>query len=332
LPGKTNNFTERVGASFMARRRFSRWHTHFKAVLAERLLPHRHGELDAWLAALASLPKSPPAPFSIVDGAVTIGNPGLLDPAGLLSLESGLQALRPWRKGPYNFFGLSLDAEWRSDMKWERVTPHIGSLDGQSVLDVGCGNGYFSWRMLSEGAGYVLGIDPSVRFLAQFMAAQGYLQYADTDLLPLRSEDMPKDMACFDKVLSMGVIYHRKNPQIHLSELCSFLRPGGKMILETLVVRDAEDGVLIPQGRYAQMRNVWSIPTVDHMSTLMRDAGLLDVNCVDVTATTTREQRLTEWMQFQSLADFLDPQDPTRTIEGYPAPVRAIFIARGAGS
>jgi tRNA (mo5U34)-methyltransferase len=143
---------------------------------------------------------------------------------------------------------------------------------------------------------------------------------------------MPKDMACFDKVLSMGVIYHRKNPQIHLSELCSFLRPGGKMILETLVVRDAEGGVLIPQGRYAQMRNVWSIPTVDYMITLMKDAGLLDVNCVDVTATTTREQRLTEWMQFQSLADFLDPQDPTRTIEGYPAPVRAIFIARGAGS
>ena len=63
----------------------------------------------------------------------------------------------------------------------------------------------------------------------------------------------------------------------------------------------------------------------------MKDAGLLDVNCVDVTATTTREQRLTEWMQFQSLADFLDPHDPTKTIEGYPAPLRAIFIARRAG-
>ena len=118
----------------------------------------------------------------------------------------------PWRKGPFRFFGLEVDAEWRSDMKWDRLHPHLGTLDGEEVLDVGCGNGYFGWRMLDQGAAYVLGIDPSVRFLVQFLAVQAYLEDTRIDLLPLRSEDLPADMACFDTVFSMGVIYHRRNP------------------------------------------------------------------------------------------------------------------------
>nr|WP_169730591.1 DUF1698 domain-containing protein [Carnimonas nigrificans] len=39
------------------------------------------------------------------------------------------------------------------------------------------------------------------------------------------------------------------------------------------------------------------------------------------------EQRSTEWMTFQSLKDFLDPEDQHKTIEGYPAPRRALLVA-----
>ncbi len=46
--------------------------------------------------------------------------------------------------------------------------------------------------------------------------------------------------------------------------------------------------------------------------------------------TSTDEQRSTQWMQFHSLAQFLDPQDPDKTIEGYPAPRRAIITANKA--
>jgi tRNA (mo5U34)-methyltransferase len=33
-------------------------------------------------------------------------------------------------------------------------------------------------------------------------------------------------------------------------------------------------------------------------------------------------------MTSESLAEFLDPNDPGKTIEGYPAPLRAVLVAR----
>ena len=37
------------------------------------------------------------------------------------------------------------------------------------------------------------------------------------------------------------------------------------------------------------------------------------------------EQRKTDWMTFESYSDFIDPSDPSKTIEGYPAPLR-VFL------
>ena len=48
---------------------------------------------------------------------------------------------------------------------------------------------------------------------------------------------------------------------------------------------------------------------------------------MDIDITSVEEQRATDWMTYQSLKDFLDPNDPTKTIEGYPAPMRATLIA-----
>ena len=39
------------------------------------------------------------------------------------------------------------------------------------------------------------------------------------------------------------------------------------------------------------------------------------------------EQRSTEWMRFDSLASALDPNDSGRTVEGWPAPERALLLA-----
>jgi len=51
------------------------------------------------------------------------------------------------------------------------------------------------------------------------------------------------------------------------------------------------------------------------------------VEIVDVGQTSVEEQRRTPWMTFHSLAQFLDPDDPGLTIEGLPAPRRAILTA-----
>ena len=48
---------------------------------------------------------------------------------------------------------------------------------------------------------------------------------------------------------------------------------------------------------------------------------------VDLNQTSLEEQRATEWMRFNSLKDFLDPDDVNKTAEGYPAPLRAVIVA-----
>jgi tRNA (mo5U34)-methyltransferase len=75
------------------------------------------------------------------------------------------------------------------------------------------------------------------------------------------------------------------------------------------------------------MRNVWFLPSTKTMLLWLRRCGFKDVACVDISRTSVKEQRRTEWMKFESLADFLDPKDHTKTIEGHPAPLRAIFTA-----
>jgi tRNA (mo5U34)-methyltransferase len=76
------------------------------------------------------------------------------------------------------------------------------------------------------------------------------------------------------------------------------------------------------------MKNVWFLPTCALLERMLHRCGFDRVEVVDVTQTTVEEQRQTEWMTFDSLDSFLDVDDPNRTVEGYPAPLRAIVLAR----
>ena len=168
----------------------------------------------------------------------------------------------------------------------------------------------------------------TILFLMQYLAVKRYAPEAPFWFAPLRMEELPANSAAFDTVFSMGVLYHRRSPLDHLLELTGALRPGGELVLETLVVEGDERAVLMPEGRYAAMRNVFFLPSSAHLAIWLRRCGFEDVRCVDETVTTTDEQRPTDWMRFQSLPDFLDPDDPSRTREGHPAPRRATLVAR----
>ena len=293
------------------------------AVLAEAVLHQStHGDLPRWRKALAALPETPPR--AVLHGAAPeLGWP-VADPAGL---RDTLMALHPWRKGPLTLGGTTLDTEWRSDWKWDRVAPHL-QLAGQRVLDIGCGNGYFGWRMLGGGAELVMGIDPTLVFVMQWLACRHFAGDLPNYVLPLGIEDLPPGPAAFDYVFSMGVLYHRRDPLEHLLRIRDLLRPSGTLVLETLVLPAAQRAeILHPAQRYARMRNVWAIPGTDRLAGWLRQAGYRHIERVDVTATTTDEQRSTPWMQFESLAESLHPDQPGLTREGYPAPVRALLLA-----
>ena len=238
-----------------------------------------------------------------------------------------LKQLMPWRKGPYHLFGIHVDCEWRSDFKWDRVLPHLAPLQGRTILDVGCGSGYHMLRMVGEGAKMVVGIDPTELFLCQFEAVRKLLNNdRRANLIPLGIEQM-QPLAAFDTVFSMGVLYHRKSPLDHLSQLKNQLVKGGELVLETLVVDGDVNTVLVPADRYAKMKNVYFIPSVAALINWLEKVGFTNVRCVDVATTTLEEQRKTDWLENESLIDFLDSNDHSKTIEGYQAPKRAVILA-----
>jgi tRNA (mo5U34)-methyltransferase len=294
--------------------------------VAEAMQPETHGKLPEWLAILDELPQIRPSTINL-DTSVSIGTPSDLTPTQQQQLTQQLRLLHPWRKGPFDLFGIHIDTEWRSDWKWDRVKDAIMPLNGRLVLDVGCGNGYHMWRMAGAGAKLVIGLDPFLIYVMQYRAMQHFLSDWPAYVLPLGVEALPPQLNAFDTAFSMGVLYHRRSPIDHLLSLQEALRPGGELVLETLVIEGKLGDTLLPEGRYAQMRNVWFIPSVETLLLWLRKCGYQQVQLVDVTPTTTKEQRSTDWMTFQSLANFLDPSETSRTIEGYPAPIRATITA-----
>ena len=272
----------------------------------ERLSPAAHGDFERWHSALDAM------------GAAA----GEKEP-----LEAALRALSPWRKGPFSVGGVTIDAEWQSNLKWQRLADKVSPLGGRRILDVGCGNGYYARRMRESGAGLVIGIDPTILYVMQHLAIDRVDPDEQILILPLRLQELPGDANCLDTTFSMGVLYHQRSPIDHLRELRRTLRAGGELVLETLVLPGDEPRAVTPADRYARMKNVWLLPTVPELETWLSRTGYRDVVVADLATTTTDEQRSTEWMPFESLAEALDPNDPTLTVEGMPAPLRVVMTA-----
>ncbi|MFC0336245.1 tRNA (mo5U34)-methyltransferase [Kushneria avicenniae] len=302
------------------------WLARLPEQLARGLDRQRFGDLPAWERAVKRLPTLERQGVHLTQDTVSVDV--VMDDASRRQCDNLLKILAPWRKGPYRIGEITIDTEWRSDWKWQRLAPHLSDLRGRRVLDVGGGNGYHGWRMAGAGADFVLVIDPSPRFYWQFHAMRHFIGDAGVHFLPVGIEEVPPGLAAFDTVFSMGVLYHRRSPIDHLRELYDTLRPGGELVLETLVVEGDEHQVLVPGERYAQMPNVWFLPSSSALIHWLSRVGFQNARVVDEADTLLEEQRATEWMTFQSLADFLDPEDTSRTVEGYPAPRRAVIIAQ----
>lgn len=293
----------------------------------------KDGRYQDWTRLLQSLPTLAPQ-WQVVDGVVHVGEVSA-DPDPITSI---LEALIPWRKGPWCVAGVPVDSEWRSDWKWNRIHKHV-DLSHRRVLDVGAGNGYFGWRMLEAGARSVTACDPTALFVMQHQLISQLAGEARHTMRACRLEELPLTLDDFDVVFSMGVLSHRRyfeaHHMAHLGLLYRKLFRGGDLVLETLVVpKEATeqqpngDRVLIPDDRYARMKNVYALPSMDTLACWLTRAGFAEIKCLDLTPTTQEEQRATPWMPYQSLVDGLSAKDPTQTIEGYPAPTRAMVIAK----
>jgi len=282
------------------------WNATLVPILHGRLTGKTHGDWERWNRVIEALPDARG------------------DEARLREL---LMGLHPWRKGPLELGGVTIDTEWRSDWKWTRVKDAIAPLKGRNVLDVGSGNGYYALEMRKAGAATVIGVDPTLLFAMQFQAINVFAQDPGIFILPCRIEETPAANRVFDTTFSMGVLYHQRDPIAHLQQLRTTLKEGGQLVLETIYLPGDDVRAATPDDRYARMRNVWSLPTVPQLVQWLEESGYEDIEAIDQTMTTTEEQRSTEWMTFESLREALDPDDPTRTVEGWPAPHRVVVTA-----
>ncbi len=238
-----------------------------------------------------------------------------------------MRRLIPWRKGPFEIFGIRIDSEWASNLKWDRLKPHVAELKGRRVHDIGSSSGYYLFRMQAAVPDLVLGIEPYLTFYFQYRLLQHFIAAPRILALPLRLETLPALEGFFETVFCMGILYHQRYPLITLARIAQLLRPGGELVLETLIIGGDRDTLLETPGRYAKMKNVYGLPSVHRIVTWLQRSGYRQIRCVDRTPTTVAEQRRMNWMPFESLAEFLDRRNLRYTVEGHPAPLWAIVLA-----
>jgi len=272
--------------------------------------------------ALATLPHSTNLAITLGD---TINIQGLhVDDEALI--EACAKALKPWRKGPFKISSTFIDAEWQSFIKYNLLEPHV-NLEGKVVGDIGCNNGYYLFRMLSQKPKKLVGFDPSALYKTQFDFINHFIQ-SDIVYEMLGVEHLPFYEHRFDTLFCLGVLYHRSDPIQTLKSLYQGLNPEGELILDTFMIEGEAPMVLSPKKTYSKIPNVYFVPTVSALYGWLERAKLKKIELLEIKKTDLDEQRKTDWIFGESLNNFLDPHNEELTVEGFPAPKRVYIKAK----
>ncbi len=124
--------------------------------------------------------------------------------------------------------------------KWELIAPHIPeTLDGWTVLDIGCNAGFYAIQLALRGAS-VVGLEPNEFYLRQARWAAETMELGHR--IELRQQtvyDLAGSNERFDLVLFMGVFYHLRHPLLALEIVAA--RLARLMIFQTLTIPGDEE-------------------------------------------------------------------------------------------
>ncbi|KPK24482.1 MAG: tRNA (mo5U34)-methyltransferase [Desulfobacterales bacterium SG8_35_2] len=262
------------------------------------------------------------AQYDFSGDVVKIGGPGELSGQDREKVYKAMRDFMPWRKGPFNVFGIGIDAEWRSERKWNRILPALPDLQGKIVADIGCNNGYYMFRMAHYKPKLVMGFEPYLQHYFTFKTLNRFAGCENLFCELLGVEHIGLYKRSFDVVFLMGILYHRSSPVELLREIRTAMKPGGVLLVESQGIPGTEPVALFPEQRYAKVPGTYFVPTGACLANWLSRAGFTEVQIFFSHPMSSQEQRRTDWMVFESYDDFVDKNNPTLTKEGYPAPIR----------
>jgi tRNA (mo5U34)-methyltransferase len=259
---------------------------------------------------------------------VEIGHADELSAEQQEKFASALRTFIPWKKGPFRLFGHEIASEWQSQLKWERIVPHLPNLRGKKIADIGCHNGYYMFRAAALDPALVLGFEPNPKLWCNFHLLQRYAQVPSLAFELLGIEELNLYPDFFQVIFCLGILYHHPDPLRHLQAMHRSLTRGGRIVIDCQGIPGEEPVALLPAARYAGAKGIWWLPTLSCLTNLLQRCNFKEISCIYAAKLEPSEQRATPWAPLASLEDFLDPEDSTKTREGYPAPWRFYLIAK----
>ncbi len=278
-----------------------------------------------WAKILETIPTLPPLKITLNQDIIDIQATSSISNADQHTIISAFHSITPWRKGPYRVFGTLIDSEWQCQLKWKRIQKHLPNLSDKIIIDIGCNSGYFSFRLAGLGAKKIIAIDPSTLYFFQFHLLNKLINSQVIEYRPIGFKDLSPQTDTADLILNMGILYHHPTPLDSLLLCKNLLNKNGSLILETLYIEDPSPICLIPEKRYAGMKNIFQIPSIPQLTEWLNQCGFTSITILDQSTTTTDEQRSTPWSHPHSLKNVITD---TLTIEGYPRPKRVVIKAQ----
>lgn len=158
-----------------------------------------------------------------------------------------------------------------------------GSLDAQTVLDIGCNAGFWAIQAARAGARSVLGVDGSAKNVKQANLIREIVGLDGVEYRVLKADEVSrKELGEFDLTLFLGLLYHLDKPVEALERLYDVTRRWA-VVDTTLARSDVPEGVPILKleedvvnAQYVSNR-IALVPSKSAVPFLLKNAGFREV-------------------------------------------------------